>query len=184
MKLATAAIAPVLLIITTYPVDASCVFVPGRVVRGFVLRCERAAPYLEAASAAKPYRQPIAVTEDGVTLGPPIDLAEISESKYPGTIVVMQLHSELRLRPVSAIRGIKDVRSDGKWTDVHEHGSFWWHGSATACARSKQGETVELWVHPPCCDTLPSMAACLADMDYAEPVPDDLRRQLSQGQSD
>lgn len=161
------------------PAEASCPFRPGRVVEAVILRCESAAPYLELASAAKPYREIASYTDGKLKWGPVIDLARISEEKYPGTIVVAMLQSELRLVPASTGRGIKHVRPDGGWSAVQEHGRFWWNAPSNFCEPSNRGDTVELWVHRPCCDTLPHMAACLADMDYAGPVPDSVRDRLS-----
>jgi hypothetical protein len=157
------------------PVEASCLFTPGRVVRATVLRCESAAPYLQAADRASPYTPPR--MEGGrLVTGPPVDLAKLSEEKSPGTILVLNVTSELGLEPALSPRGINGVHAERAWRSVVEHARVWWQGTAEACNQlPSPPSTVELYLHAGCCDLEPPLGACLAGIDLGSPVPEDIQ---------
>lgn len=166
----------ILLVALGGPVEASCLFTPGRVVKASVLRCESAAPYLQAADRATPYTPP---RMDGGRLvtGPPIDLAKLSEDNSPGTIIVLSVTSELGLDPAFSPRGIHGVHAERAWRSVVEHARVWWQGPADTCKEAPSAHTmVELWLHAPCCDLVPPLGACLAGIDVGSPVPEDIQK--------
>src|SRR5688572_21499337 len=138
--------------------SADCVFRPGRVVKVRVLRCESARPYLEAAELAKP-------------MGRFVGLAKTSEERWPGTVLIGQVSWELRLVPARSGTGIDGVTAEARWARVEENTRLWLKGvAAHVCSPKDPTEVLDLWVHPPCCDLVPPYAACLADMDYGEPM--------------
>jgi hypothetical protein len=152
---------------------ASCVFTPGRVVRATVVRCESARPYLEAADRAHPYAPPLRVEDGRVVTGPPVDRAKLSEQESPGTILVLRVTSELNLLPAKSTRGITGLHADRAWRDVVEYTRVWWRGPSDIC--SKTLDSMELWLHSPCCDLVPALGACLATIDLGEPLPADIK---------
>lgn len=158
----------------SHATHAICRPAPEKVIRGLILRCESAAPYLESASSAKPHREIVAITDGGVSWGPPVDLARISEEQAPGTVAVVAVRAELRM----PARGRERALPEGHWIPVLEHARYWWKGPPDECTPHERGRMVELWVRTPCCDTLPRMGACLANLDHAEPVPGELRDRL------
>jgi len=157
------------------PVEAKCLYAPGRVVKASVLRCESAAHYLQAADGAMPYAPPR--MEGGrLVPGPPVDLAKLSEEKSPGTILVLNVTNELGLEPALSPRGIKGVHAERAWRSVVEYARVWWQGSAEACNQlPSPPSTVELYLHAPCCDLEPPLGACLAGIDLGSPVPEDIQ---------
>lgn len=131
--------------------SAMCAQPPGKLVRAKLLRCESPEPYLQSAAASK---------------GLEFYESKSPSQQRPATIIVVQVEQELH------------PESHHGWQNVHEHARYWWSGSQEVC-ESGGRRVVELWVHATCCDTLPPYGACLADLDCAQPVPDEIRSRLS-----
>ena len=149
---------------------ATCFNKPGKLVRANVLRCESALPYLKAGSDALSWRER---QLPGAPPGPVVDLAAISEDGNPGTVLVVAVYWELALTS-DARTG--SIRADGKWGSVQEHAILWWNGQPGSCPTVEKAASLDLYVYFPCCDLVPPMGACLADLDKVEPAPKEMRR--------
>jgi hypothetical protein len=157
-----------LCLLATAPSLADCGFVPGKVVKGYAVRCDDPEPYLEAAHQDQPT---IGNRDEGIA-----QKAGFLEGTSPETILVVMVQWELRLKPLVSNRGTEGIQADKTWKQVIEHRRVWRKERPSYCEAMNKPVPVELWVHPPCCDVLPPAGgACLAKLDYGDDVTEEVR---------
>lgn len=63
--------------------------------------------------------------------------------------------------------------------ELNEVIRYWWSGLLEDCDAIQGGTTIDLWIRPPCCDTIPGSPECIVSMRYADRAPDELTDSLT-----
>ena len=177
---------------TSTPSFSSCAITPASyesIVRGSLVRCEDARPYLEASGAYEQHAKDLEVALARTSPENRDILLErlgdsIVNTDYEARVVVVEVEREIRIVPW--LRGVSDaleVRSRPQNPPEIIH--YWWSGSIEACDGAAAGSIINLWVYPPCCDVLEFAApACIVRMSYAEPTLPEMAADISDVFSD
>lgn len=172
--------------------NASCVATSELAVRARFVRCEDAKFYLEASDAYSIYEQALeeilAHTDPQFhevvreRLGVDRDATSLLPPDYEARVAVVMVDWRASIAPWRP--DISDtVEIITQPQEFYETVRYWWNGSNESCEDMLGGTAVDLWVHPPCCDTIPGMPVCLVSMSYAEPAPETISEALSRALS-
>jgi hypothetical protein len=145
----------------------------GKLVVGRFNRCESATPYLAEALPHKELLLPRVYRQDYRKL------VETNQDQNPGTVILFSIWYQMKLGYDRPLGHPMEFQAESGWIDIGEIGRYWWTGPMEFCESLRPHTPMELWVHAPCCDVLPGTGPCLADLRYAEPIPPDIRKQLS-----
>lgn len=172
-----------LTVITATNGHAACVGTSEAVIKGRFVRCEDAKFYLEASGAYDIYERALqdirANTDPQILetrlerLGVQPGATSLLPEDYEARVAVVMIDWRVSIAPWLA--GTSDtVETMAPPQALNETVRYWWNGSIEQCEGIQAGSAIQLWVHPPCCDTIPGSPVCLVTMLYAEETPDKL----------
>lgn len=168
---------------------AACIVTSEVAARGRFVRCEDAKFYLEASGAYERYERALeeilARTEPGrrdavrEQLGIDPDATSLLRAGYEARVAVVLVEWRASIAPwrpdsSDAVELVAEPQ------ELYETARYWWNGSIESCESIVGGAAIDLWVHPPCCDSGPASPICMVSMSYAEPAPDEMSRALSE----
>lgn len=167
---------------------AACVVTSEIAARARFLRCEDAKYHLEASGAYAIYERaledilarsgsqnPRVVRE---RLGLDRNATSLLPADYEARVAVVIVDWRVSTAPWTP--GVSETASlMGQPQELHEIVRYWWRGPSESCDNLAEGTRVDLWIHSPCCDTIPGEPPCVASMLYAEPAPEPMSEALA-----